>query len=127
MASPVIYMVVKKEDFDVAESAVLQRIYLNDVVDARGRAGSFGLREYAFRNDSGYRDEDLLVGRNGGVEVVMRCARTGVAAIGATCFRTMRLAEGVALSYRFKRSHLSDWREIASGVNRLLAAFAAPL
>ncbi|MGH6879075.1 MAG: hypothetical protein ACREHV_17080 [Rhizomicrobium sp.] len=123
--SPLLYMLVREENFDVAEGAVLQRIYLNDVIDRRGRPGPYGLREYVFRDDSGYRGEDLLVGRDAGGEVVMRCASPGASTIGPTCFRTMRLAQGVALNYRFTRSHLSDWRGIARGVNRLFTAFEA--
>jgi hypothetical protein len=38
----------------------------------------------------------------------------------------MRVANGVALSYRFKRMKLNHWREIATGVDRLMASFEKP-
>ena len=33
------------------------------------------------------------------------------------------IAPGVSLSYRFKRAQLARWREIAGGVDRLMAGF----
>jgi hypothetical protein len=33
------------------------------------------------------------------------------------------VAQGVTLSYRFKRAQLSGWRDIAQGVDRLVAGF----
>src|ERR1700722_6594919 len=64
--SRVVHVLITREAFDVGESARLKRIYLNEVVDRRGRTGPSALIQYVFRNDSGYRGEDLFVGRNAG-------------------------------------------------------------
>jgi len=32
-------------------------------------------------------------------------------------------AGNLSFSWRFKRAHLSEWRQIAGGVNRLMARF----
>ncbi|HEX4078451.1 MAG TPA: hypothetical protein VHX61_06215 [Rhizomicrobium sp.] len=122
-ASALIYLLIREGREDVPESALLRRIYLGDVIDPRGRPGPFGLTAYRFRDDSGYRGEDMFVGRIAGRDVVMRCLRPGKEAISPTCFRNLRLAQGVVLSYRFKLSHLSEWREIARGAGRLIASF----
>jgi hypothetical protein len=123
--SPLIYLLIREGGEDVPESALLRRIYLGDVIDARGKPGPVGLTAYSFRDDSAYRGEDLFVGRIAGREIVMRCLRPGKEAISPTCFRTLRLAHGVTLSYRFKFSHLPQWREIARGAERLIAGFTA--
>jgi hypothetical protein len=123
--SRVIHMLVTRDTFGVGESARLKRIYLNEVVDRRGRSGPANLVEYTFRNDSGYRGEDLFVGRNAGAEVVMRCTRPDAEVPSPNCIREVQYAPGILLSYRFKRSQINAWRLIADGVERLTASFAA--
>jgi hypothetical protein len=39
--------------------------------------------------------------------------------------REVQYAPGILLSYRFKRSQLKQWRQIAGGVERLVASFTA--
>jgi len=120
----IVTMSIRQEEFDVPEAEKLRRIYLGDVTDAKGTSAPFGLIEYTFRDDSGYRGEDLLVGQVGGRAVVMRCVRANAEPTEPACMRDVWLARGVALSYRFERSHLASWREIARGVDRLAASFA---
>lgn len=122
--SRVVHILITREAFDVGESARLKRIYLNEVADPRGRPGSAGLTGYAFRSDSGYRGEDLFVGREGGADVVMRCTQPSAEVPSPNCIREVQYAPGILLSYRFKRSQLRDWHRIAGGVERLVASFA---
>jgi hypothetical protein len=37
--------------------------------------------------------------------------------------RETPLTQGVALSYRFKRAHLAQWREIGAGADALVRSF----
>lgn len=121
--SPIIHIVIRKDRFSLDETERLKRIYLGYVVPEAQSQGPFGLTQYAFREDSGYRDEDLLVGRTKDGLVVMRCARSGQQGANSNCFRDERFAKGVALSYRFRRAYLSDWPQIAEGVNGLVRSF----
>lgn len=121
--SPIIHILIRKEEFNVSEAVRLERIYLNEVVDRRGLKGPFGLTQYVFRSDSGYHGEDIFVGRTQTNRMVMRCTRSGPELPPASCLREMQLAPDVSQSYRFARSHLSDWRKIADGVSRLVASF----
>jgi hypothetical protein len=123
--SPMVHILITREEFDVGETARLKRIYLNEVADRRGRAVPSGLVEYVFRDSSGYRGEDLFVGRNAHGDVVMRCNRAGASVPSPNCMREVQLGPGVLLSYRFKRSQLPQWRLIADGVQRLVASFAS--
>src|SRR6266446_164933 len=40
----------------------LERVYLSQIENPKGQPGPYGLRQYAFRADSGYHDQDLFVG-----------------------------------------------------------------
>ncbi|HEY4115959.1 MAG TPA: hypothetical protein VGM17_18020, partial [Rhizomicrobium sp.] len=108
----------------LSESQRLQRIYLDYVVYPRGQPAPFGLTEYQFRDDSGYRGEDLFVGQIGKHVVVLRCDRKSAHVPSPSCLRDERLPQHLSLSYRFKRAQLSRWKEIAIGVDRLMHRFA---
>ncbi len=121
--SPVIYMLIHEDHFNITEAARLQRIYLNYVVDPAGKPGAFGLTQYTFRDDSGYRAQDLFVGQSANHPVVLRCERLAQDNASPSCMRDERIGKNVALSYRFKRTHLADWQDIAGGVDTLIASF----
>jgi len=122
--SPVIYMLIREEDINLTESDRLSRIYLNYVANPKGAPGPFGLTQYAFRDDSGYRGEDLFVGESAAGPIVLRCVRFRQDVPSPSCLRDVRLRGGVAMTYRFKRAHLADWSAIADGVDALIKSFA---
>ncbi|HLY07514.1 MAG TPA: hypothetical protein VKR31_17340 [Rhizomicrobium sp.] len=122
-ASPIVHIKIREDPYNVAEAARFSRVYRGQVVDPRGSAGSYSLTQYQFRDDSGYRGEDLLVGRDGTALVVLLCERPGPYVPSPNCLRDYPLGSGAALSYRFKRAHLGQWRDIARGVARLVASF----
>jgi hypothetical protein len=121
--SPVIYMLIREDRYNINERARLERIYLNYVVDPAGKPAPFGLTQYTFRDDSGYRNEDLFVGQTDKGVVVLRCVRLSQNVPSPSCLRDERIGKSVALSYRFKRTHLADWRDIAAGIDTLVGAF----
>lgn len=122
-SSPVIFLLIRDERLNLTESDRLRRVYLGYVVDPHGEPGPAGLRQYAFREDSGYHNEDLFVGDTAKGPIVMICARFAANVSSPGCLRDMLIAPNVSLSYRFKRSHLEEWREIANGVDRLIDSF----
>jgi hypothetical protein len=121
--SPVIYMLIREEPLNLGEAERLQRIYLNFVTNPAGTPGPFGLTEYPFRDDSGYHGEDLFVGGGSEHPVVLRCDRFSQQVRSPSCLRDMLLKRGVAVSYRFKRAHLDEWRAIADGISSLVQTF----
>jgi hypothetical protein len=121
--SPIIYMLMRDEPYNLDEAERLRRIYLSYVANPVGKPSPFGLTQYEFREDSGYKGEDLFVGNDKGHAVVMRCVRISQDDPSPSCLRDMRLSSTVVLSYRFKREHLADWREIADGIDGLIASF----
>jgi hypothetical protein len=121
--SPIVYLVVHDDVLNLSEADRLQRIYFAYVVDPKGSPGPFGLTQYVFRNDSGYRSEDLFVGNTQAGPVVLRCVRFSAEVPSPSCLREQPLGRGVSLSYRFKRAHLGEWQEIGAGVDKLIKSF----
>ena len=121
--SPVIYMLIREDRFNIGEAALLQRVYLNYVADPDGKPVPLDLTQYSFRGDSGYRGEDLFVGQTKQGPVVMRCVRLSQEVPSPSCLRDASLARGVTITYRFKRARLADWRAIAEGVDTLVHSF----
>jgi len=123
--SRIVFLTIR-EQANLSETDRLNRIYMDYVVDAKGTPGPFELTHYAFRGDSGYRAEELYVGHTPKGPVVLRCVRFGPEVPSPSCLRDMPLGKGVGLSYRFKRSKLSHWREIGDNVAALIASFEKP-
>ena len=121
--SPVLEMRIRQDNLNLSEADRLQRVYMGYILNPRGVAGLYGLRQYNFRGDSGYHDEDLFVGQTDKGLLVMRCVRLGPNVSSPNCMRDMPVARGVSLFYRFKRANLSKWHEINDGVNKLIASF----
>lgn len=121
--SPVIYILVREEPVNLTEQERLERVYMGYVIDPQGKPGPFNLTQYTFREDTGYRGEDLFVGHMDGSLVVLRCVRFSQEVPSPSCLRDNPLRKGVALTYRFKRANLGSWREIARGVDTLVQGF----
>ncbi|HEX3430598.1 MAG TPA: hypothetical protein VHT03_06900 [Rhizomicrobium sp.] len=121
--SPIVHIKLREESYNVPEAVRLSRVYLGQVIDPRGSGGPAGLTQYEFRDDSGYRGQDLFVGRDGAQIVVLLCERPGIDVPSPNCLRDYPLGNGAALAYRFKRARLSTWRDIARGVNKLVHSF----
>jgi hypothetical protein len=124
--SRVVHMTIRADAINLSEADRLKRVYSTYFSRAKGAPAPFDLTRYTFREDSGYRAEDLYVGENNGAAVVMRCVRAAPDVPNPSCLRDMRVVSGVALSYRFKRQKLNHWREIAVGVDKLMADFEKP-
>ena len=105
------------------EQERLDRVYLTQVEDPKGRVGPYGLRQYAFRADSGYHDQDLFLGASDAGPVVLLCTKLTPDAASPSCLRDLPMEKGLSLSYRFKRAHLGEWRAIAAGIGSRIEAF----
>lgn len=121
--SPVVYLLIREEPLNITEAERLKRIYRNFIADQAGKPGPFELTQYGFRDNSGYRNEDLFVGGTADNPVVLRCDRFSQQVRSPFCIRDMPLKRGVAVSYRFKRGLLSNWRQIATDVDQLIQTF----
>ena len=101
------------------------RIYRPNIVDAQGEAGPFGLTRYQFRADSGYGGQDLYAGIDAARGLLLLlCERPAQDLPSPDCLAIDRpIAPSLSLSYRFKRSQLTRWRDISAGVTALVSGF----
>ena len=80
-----------------------------------------GLTMRAFRDGSPYANEDLFVA--GAPSLNARCTRD--AATPGMCLSERRV-DGADLTFRFPRSWLSQWRDVANAMNRLTVQLHGP-
>jgi hypothetical protein len=121
--SHIVTITVKSSPIPAPEQERLDRIYLMQVVDSGGQIGPFDLKQYSFRPDSGYHAEDLFVGSTEAGPIVLLCDRPSAETPSPNCLRDMPLGQNLALSYRFKRVQLAQWRTIDAGLRGLLSGF----
>lgn len=121
--SRVIGIMLKGDQVLLPEQERLERIYLTQVENPNGQPGPYGLRQYAFRADSGYHDQDLFVGSGPQGLMVLLCTKLASDIPSSNCLRDMPLDGGLALSYRFKRAHLPQWRTIDTRIHALMDSF----
>src|SRR6266566_2620086 len=110
--SRVVNLMLKIVQALLPEQERLERVYMTQVENPKGQLGPYGLRQYAFRADSGYHDQDLFVGTDTAGPMVLLCTKLTSDIPSPSCLRDMPLGNGLALSYRFKRAHLAQWRAI---------------
>jgi hypothetical protein len=123
---PVIHLVLRSDPNNLGPEARLARIYMPYITDAKGAAGPFGLTQYGFRKNSGYEQNDLFAGQGDKGLLLFLCERASSELPSPNCIAIDRpMAASLGFSYRFKRAYLSRWREMASGVNQLIARFEA--
>lgn len=89
-----------------------------------GEPGPHGLTQYRFGPGTGYEGTEWYSARLAdGTMLVMRCDASANTDFGSTCMRRTRLADGVGLTYRFKRSQLAQWEETDARIGKLIASF----
>jgi hypothetical protein len=89
-----------------------------------GIEGPFGLTTYKFDAGTGYEHTEWLSATlEDGSKFVMRCDAAATGNFGANCTRVTRLKDGVGLTYRYKRTHLAQWKEIDAKVMAKIDSF----
>jgi hypothetical protein len=83
--------------------------------------GQDGLTMRAFRDGTPYSNEDLFVANTPNLSA--RCTRD--AATPGMCLSERRI-DGVDLTFRFPRSWLAQWRDVANAMDRLTAQLRGP-
>jgi hypothetical protein len=120
--SPVVHLLLRADANGLDTRTRLARIYMPYVLEPQGEPAPFGLTRYGFRADSGYGRSDLFVGDDNGP--LFLCERPARDVPSPNCLAIDRpIAQGVNLSYRFKRVQLARWPAISDGVNRLISGF----
>jgi len=89
-----------------------------------GEPGPFGLTQYKFGPGTNYEHTEWFTAKlDNGTELVMRCDASANPDFGSSCMRVTRLPDNVSLTYKFKRTHLAQWKQIEAGVMGLVDSF----
>jgi hypothetical protein len=121
--SPIINVRLASGRAPVLEAERLDRIYRLLVENPDGEAHPDGLIRFSFRQDSGYRAQELFSGSIDGQTIAILCDRISADTPSPNCLRDIPFGEALSLSYRFKRALLPQWREIDSAVRELVNGF----
>ena len=96
----------------------VQTIYPRYLV-AEPTAGPPGLTFRGFRDDTPYDGDDLVFESNAPEHFLARCSRKGVTNSGV-CLLERRIGNA-DITLRFPRDWLTDWQNVASNIDRLIA------
>lgn len=125
--SSVVYFTLRAVKESLPAEQRLKDIYSRYFVSPKPEADPTGLQKFAFRPDSGYRDQDLLVGTDSdGRLLLLTCQRETALNDSPNCSRTLLLTQNLALTYRYKRNNVVQWRRIDDLLIRLVTSFERP-
>lgn len=108
-----IFLSIAAHHDELAPEARLRTIYPR-YLEQTSTPGQDGLTVRAFRDGTPYGNEDLFLANTPGLDA--RCTRD--AATPGMCLSERRI-EGADLTFRFPRSWLAQWREVANAMDRL--------
>ncbi len=121
--SPVIIFKIDAHRVAMTENERVER-YLETMPLGDGVQTDFGLTEYGIDERDGFRNQDLFVFQTTvGLSGMIRCLRKTETIRAPFCWRETELGNGLTLHYRFRRSHLTDWRKIDRGILDLVEKF----
>jgi hypothetical protein len=121
--SPIVNVAIRSGRVPLSEAERLERIYRLQVENTEGAKQADGLTRFKFREDSGYRGQELFTGTIAGQPIVILCDRETPDTASPNCVRDIPFGPGLALSFRFRRASLAQWRDIDAGVKKLVASF----
>lgn len=102
----------------------LKEIYARYLVSQTPVRDSTGLERFEFKEDSGFKGQDLLVGMSiDGRLVLLTCQQQTKLVDSPNCSGSMELKSNLAVNYRYKRAFLTSWQEIDEGLYGLLRSF----
>lgn len=105
----------------------LKEVYTKYLASTVAEKDRTGLEKFTFKGDSGYRDQDLFVGTDSdGRLILITCQQKTVLVESPNCTRSLLLTRNLALTYRYKRARLTEWRRIDELMIRLVTSFEAP-
>jgi len=99
---------------DILAPDIRLRTIYSRYLDQDSKPGPDGLTVRAFRESTPYGGEDLVVANAAGLDA--RCTRD--AKTPGMCLSERRV-DGADLTFRFPRSWLSQWRDVADAMDRL--------
>jgi hypothetical protein len=113
-----LFATIQISDGTMPVSERVQTIYPR-YLGGNAKTGDDGLTVKPFRDDTPYKGEDLILDASAPDQFLARCSRKGVTNSG-TCLMERRVG-AAEITLRFPREWLSDWRNVAAGIDKLMA------
>jgi hypothetical protein len=107
-------------DMDTSER--LARVWMS-LASGDPLPGPAGLALLPLPGDSSSGTDFVAHRSEGGKLFAARCFTPRDAALAANCERTIRLAPGFLVTYRFRQSRLDTWRDMDAAVEALVSSF----
>jgi hypothetical protein len=118
-----IFMTIAASDGTLPPAERLKTIYPR-YLEASVSTGPGGLALRPFREGSPYQGEELLYDPQDSARFLVRCTRNGPGATLGICLYERRIASA-DVTLRFPHDWLNDWRNVASGLERVIASLRA--
>jgi hypothetical protein len=118
-----IFMTIAASDGTLAPADRANTIYPR-YLEASISAGPSGLALRPFRAGTPYHGEELLYDPQDAGRFLVRCTRNGSGATLGICLYERRIA-AADVTLRFPHDWLEDWRNVASGLERVIASLRA--
>jgi len=117
-----LFVTIAPGDGGLAPAERLKNIYPRYISPNRG-TGPDGLSAIAFLDDSPYQGEDVLFDEVAPHRFLARCTRDRGATAGSCLYE--RSFGKTAITFRFARTLLTQWRDLPAGFDRMLTALQA--
>lgn len=117
--SPRLFVTIEVSQGTLSAAERLKSIYPR-YTDGLGVADADGLTIARFRDGSPYQGEDVIYDAGAPDRFLARCNRTRNELTMAMCLYERPLGEA-ALTFRFPRGWLADWRAVQRGIDQLIA------
>ncbi|MEM8936963.1 MAG: hypothetical protein AAGC77_11205 [Pseudomonadota bacterium] len=118
---------ISERSLSFDEATRFELLYLPNTVDQRGVRTPYQLTKFAFKQQradvpsNGYADTELFVGVDGEERfIALFCFQDREDIPSPECWRSLDYADGIAVSYRFKRPYLPEWRAIDAAVQEFV-------
>ena len=123
----VIFFTLHQAEATLPAERRLKEVYARHFTSPSPERMKDGLDKFTFKDDSGYRDQDLFAGTDSeGRLVLLVCQRQTELIESPNCTRTLLMTRSLALTYRYKRAHLDTWQRIDELMIRIVTSFEAP-
>ncbi|MDO8420859.1 MAG: hypothetical protein Q7S99_01745 [Parvibaculum sp.] len=123
----VIFFTLHRAEATLPAERRLKEVYARLFTSSTPERVKDGLDRFSFKDDSGYRDQDLFAGTDSsGRLVLLVCQRRTDLIESPNCSRTLLMTRNLALTYRYKREHLDSWRRTDELMIRIVTSFEAP-
>ena len=121
--SRVVNFTLRAERRTLSDQERLEQSYLPLVENRDGTSGPHGLTAYSFRPNSGYDGYELYMGGTPAGTTILRCEKETDDVPAPSCESMTNISDELSLTYRYRRAHLDQWRDIDAGIRALAGAF----